>query len=171
MRAVHQIVIFDFSHPLHYSYISPMTMPAAERTKTFEEKKEHCAEETVFFQKLWTGRQTDAIFKWWSRTRSPPIKFAAPGGVPHRCFIVSFFIHHFTLDLPRGPRLGPTSYAEDVAVWASAQSPSAVWLLLQPTLDALILSGSRWRLTFSAEKTQAAFFCRRQRWLDNSRIP
>lgn len=96
-----------------------------------------------------------------SGTLSTP--FPAPGGVPQGSPLspLLYVIYTRTLPLPRGQRLGSTAYADDVALWASDRSPAAAWQRLVPFLNDLLRWGRRWRLRFSPEKTQAAFFSRR----------
>ena len=90
--------------------------------------------------------------------------FPAPAGVPQGSPLspLLYVLYTRTMPLPRGQRLGATAYADDVALWASSTSPAAAWADLQPHLDALVSWGHRWRLRFAPEKTQAAFFSRRQ---------
>lgn len=91
-------------------------------------------------------------------------QFATPGGVPQGSPLspLLYVLFTRTMPLPRGQRLGATAYADDVAVWAAAESPAAAWAGLEPHLASLVAWGLQWRLHFSAEKTQAAFFSRRQ---------
>ena len=90
--------------------------------------------------------------------------FPAPAGVPQGSPLspLLYVLYTRTMPLPRREFCGATAYADDVALWATAQSPAAAWTMLRPSLDALRTWGLQWRLTFSAEKTQAAFFSRRQ---------
>ena len=67
------------------------------------------------------------------------------------------------MPLPRTPLTGATVYADDVAVWATAQTPVAAWALLEPRLQEMVEWGRCWRLRFSAEKTQLICLSRRKR--------
>lgn len=90
--------------------------------------------------------------------------FATPGGVPQGSPLspLLFVLFVRSLPLPRGPLLGASVYADDVTVWASAESPAAAGRILSPFLDGLVDWGRSWRLQFAPAKTQLAFFSRRQ---------
>ena len=92
------------------------------------------------------------------------VAFPVPGGVPQGSPLspLLYVLYTRTMPLPRGRRLGATAYADDIAIFAPERSPAAAWRVLEPHLDALAAWGRRWRLRFSAEKTQAANFSRRR---------
>ena len=90
--------------------------------------------------------------------------FATPGGVPQGSPLspLLFVLFARSLPLPRGPLLGASVYADDITVWASADSPAAAGRALSPFLDDLVDWGRTWRLLFAPAKTQLTFFSRRQ---------
>lgn len=90
-------------------------------------------------------------------------EFLTTGGVPQGSPLspLLYILYTREMPLPRGPLLGSTAYADDVCCWASAATPAAAWNILQPHLLALVEWGQRWRLRFSAEKTQASYIARR----------
>ena len=90
--------------------------------------------------------------------------FAAPGGVPQGSPLspLLYVLYTREMPLPRGPSFGASAYADDVAVWTFGPSPTVAGRLLAPVLEGLAAWGRRWRLRFSAEKTQLAFLSRRQ---------
>ena len=62
-------------------------------------------------------------------------------------------------------------YADDVAMWASGPSPSAVLQRIRPVVDRAVRWGRRWRIAFNPAKTQVGFFSRRNRWTPDDLPP
>ena len=110
--------------------------------------------------------RTAAVLEDGSVSRRFPTLAGVPQGSPLSPLLYSFYTRK--MPLPRTPLTGATVYADDVAVWASAQTPAAAWSMLEPHLREMLEWGRRWRLRFSPEKTQLMCFTRRVRWPSGS---
>jgi hypothetical protein len=62
-------------------------------------------------------------------------------------------------------------YADDVALWASANTPDAALRRLTPALHQAVRWGRKWRIAFNPAKTQVGFFSRRTRWTPDLLAP
>jgi hypothetical protein len=88
--------------------------------------------------------------------------FATAAGVPQGSPLspLLYILYTATMPLPRGRLLGASVYADDVALWASARTPTAALQRLRPTLHQAVMWGRRWRITFNPAKTQVGYFSR-----------
>ena len=93
-------------------------------------------------------------------------RFSTLAGVPQGSPLSPALFNFYTAEmpLPRGRLVGASLYADDLALWASASSPTTALQLVRPHLDRVVQWGRRWRLRFNPEKTQVGFFSRRPRW-------
>ena len=106
--------------------------------------------------------RTAAVLEDGSVSRRFPTLAGVPQGSPISPLLYAFYTR--SMPLPRTPMTGATVYADDVAVWASAQTPAAAWSLLEPRLQEMVEWGRCWRLRFSPEKTQLICLSRRTGW-------
>ena len=91
---------------------------------------------------------------------------ATAAGVPQGSPLSPALFIFFTAEmpLPRGQLVGASLYADDLALWACADSPAAALDAVRPHLQRIERWGRLWRLRFNPDKTQLGFFSRRTRW-------
>ena len=95
-------------------------------------------------------------------SRSFPLAAGVPQGSPLSPLL--YILYTAEMPLPRGPLAGASAYADDVAMWACGESPSAALQRIRPVLHRAVRWGRRWRIAFNPAKTQVGFFSRRTHW-------
>lgn len=106
-----------------------------------------------------TGRNA-AVIEDGFLSRPFPIKSGVPQGSPLSPLLFSFFLR--AAPLPRDPLMGASVYADDITIWAAGPTPAAAWEKVDDSLEDLHDWASKWGLSFSTPKTQAAHLGRRR---------